>query len=64
MTKMNFILADEFVDEVVDKVARQNVTGWKKRYRGSKGLIKIMAIGSATLLVTHCSQLRSGTVRS
>lgn len=31
MTKMNFILADEFVDEVVDKVARQNVTGWKKK---------------------------------
>ena len=31
MTKMSFILADEIVDEVVGKVARRNVTVWKKR---------------------------------
>ena len=31
MTKMNFIFADEFVDEVVDKVALRNVTVWKKK---------------------------------
>lgn len=31
MTKMNFTPADEFVDEVVDKVALRNVTVWKKK---------------------------------